>query len=84
LIRIYSDSEAESNHWQEVETKPMSEGQSRGFLDVLKRYTSSSSQSKVREENLMEKYPQYFSKFDKGHMIAMAEHVLYQKVSTER
>ena len=31
----------------------------------------------------MEKYMQNVSKFDKGHMIAMTEHVLYPKASTE-
>jgi len=49
----------------------MSEGQFKGFLDGLKRDSTSSAQSKVREEELMEKYMQNVSKFDKGHMIAM-------------
>ena len=31
----------------------------------------------------MEKYMQNVSKFDKGHMIAMTENVLYPKASTE-
>ncbi len=31
----------------------------------------------------MEKYMQNVSKFDKGLVIAMTEHVLYQKASTE-
>ncbi len=31
----------------------------------------------------MERYMQNSSKFDKGHMIAMTEHVLYPKASTE-
>jgi hypothetical protein len=31
----------------------------------------------------MEKYMQNVSKFDKGHMIAMTEHVLYPRASTE-
>jgi hypothetical protein len=45
--------------------------------------SASSAQSKVREKELMEKYMQNVSKFDKGHMIAMTEHVLYPKASTE-
>ncbi len=31
----------------------------------------------------MEKYKQMFLKFDNGHMIAMTEHALYPKASTE-
>jgi hypothetical protein len=45
-------------------------------LDGLKRKSTSSAQSKVQ-------YMQNVSKFDKGHMIAMTEHVLYPKASTE-
>ncbi len=61
----------------------MSEGQFKGFSDGLKRNSTSSAQSKVQEEELMQKYMQNVSKFDKGHMIAMTEHNLYPKASTE-
>ncbi len=67
----------------EVETRAMSEGQFKGFLDGLKRNSTSSAQSKVQEEELMEKYMQNVSKFDKVHLIAMTEHVLYPKASSE-
>ncbi len=61
----------------------MSEGQFKGFLDGLERNSASSAQSKVREEELMEKYTQNDSKFDKAHMLAMTEHVFYPKASTQ-
>ena len=88
IVSDGSESEAEpdqdrQNYRSEVETRAMSEGQFKGFLDGLKRNSTSSAQSKVREEELMEKYMQNVSKFDKGHMIAMTEHVLYPKASTE-
>jgi hypothetical protein len=31
----------------------------------------------------MKKYMHNFSRFDKGHMIALTEHVFYPKASTE-
>ncbi len=91
LVSDGSESEAKPDqdrqHYQsEVETRVMSEGQIRGFLDALKRNSTSSAQSKFREEELMEKTPKYMqnvSKFDKVHMIAMTEHVLKPKASTE-
>jgi hypothetical protein len=52
-------------------------------LEGLKRNSTSSTKSKVREEELMERYMQNVSKFDKGYMIAMTEHILYPKASTE-
>ena len=88
IVSDGSESEAEPDqdsqpYRSEVETRAMSEGQFKGFLDGLKRNSTSSAQSKVREEELMEKYMHNVSKFDKGHMIAMTEHVLYPKASTE-
>jgi hypothetical protein len=84
LVSDASESEAEPNqdsqyYLSEVETRAMSKGQFKGFLDGLKRNSTSSAQGKVREEELMEKNMQNVSKFDKGHMIAMTEHVLYPK-----
>jgi hypothetical protein len=84
-----SESEAEpdqdSQHYRsEVETRAMSEGHFKGFLDILKRHSISSAQSKVRGEELMEEDMQNVSKFGKGHMIAITEHVLYPKASTEQ
>ncbi len=67
----------------EVETNAMSERHFKGFLDGLKRNSTSSAQSKVREEEHLDKYMQNVSKFDIGHMVAMTEHVLYPKASTE-
>ncbi len=83
-----SESEAEpdqdsQHNRSEVETRAMSEGRFKGFLDGVKRHSTSSAQIKVREEELMEKYMQNVSKFDKNHMIAMTEHVLFPKASTE-
>jgi hypothetical protein len=88
LVFDGSESEAEPDqdrqHYRsKVETRAMSEGQFKRFLDGLKRNSTSLAQNKVREEEHLEKYMQNISKFDKGHMVAMTEHVLYSKASTE-
>ncbi len=58
------------HYWSEVDTRAISKGQFKGFLDRLKRHSTSLAQGKVQEEELMEKNMQNVLKFDKGHMIA--------------
>jgi hypothetical protein len=53
LVSDGFESEAEPDHQHyrsEVETRGMSEGQFKGYLDGLKRNSTSSAQNKVREE----------------------------------
>ncbi len=57
-----AEPDQDSQHYLlQVETKAMSKGQFKGFLDGLKRNSTSSTQSKVRVGELMEKYIQNVS-----------------------
>ncbi len=74
-----TDSEAEPEqdrlqYRSEIETRAMSQGQFKGFLDGLEMNSTSQAQTKMQEKELMEKYMPNISKFDKSQMIAMTGH----------